>query len=98
MADTIRVVAHIKAKPDKVEEMRNVLTKIVEPTRKEDGCISYTLTQNVADPTDFTFVEEWESAEKMQAHLGSAHIQEALGQLPNVGAADPDIRTYKVLV
>ena len=97
MADTIRAVAHIKARPDKVEAMRELLTGLLEPTRKEDGCLSYILTQNTDDPTDFTFIEEWQSAQHMQTHLGSAHIQEALSHLPNVGAADPDIRTYKVV-
>ena len=93
----IRAVAHIKARSDKVEEMRAVLTALLEPTRREDGCVSYILTQNLDDPTDFTFIEEWESREAIQAHLGSAHVAEALSHLPEVGAADPDIRTYEVL-
>ena len=97
MADTIRAVAHIKARPDKVERMREVLTALLEPTRNEDGCISYVLTQNTDDPTDFTFIEEWQSQEAMQAHLGSEHVAEALSHLPEVGAADPDIRSYKVV-
>ena len=97
MADTIRAVAHIKARADKVEEMREVLMGLLEPTRNEDGCVSYILTQNTADPTDFTFLEEWESEEAMQAHLGSAHVAESLSHLPEVGAADPDIRSYEVI-
>lgn len=98
MADTIRVVAHIKAKADRVDKMREVLSKLVEPTRKEDRCISYIPTQNTDDPTDFTFIEEWDNAERLQAHMGTSHVQEALKHLPDVGAADPDIRTYTVLV
>ena len=97
MADTIRAVAHIKARADKVSEMREVLMGLLEPTRNEAGCVSYILTQNTADPTDFTFLEEWESEAAMQAHLGSAHIAEALARLPEVGAADPDIRSYEVI-
>ena len=97
MADTIRAVAHIRARPDKVERMREVLTALLEPTRQEDGCVSYILTQNTDDPTDFTFIEEWQSVGAMQAHLGSEHVAEALSHLPEVGAADPDIRSYKVV-
>ena len=93
----IRAVAHIKARPDKVAEMREVLMALLEPTRNEEGCVSYVLTQNVDDPTDFTFIEEWESVEAVQAHLSSEHIAAALARLPEVGAADPDIRTYEVL-
>ncbi len=93
----IRAVAHIRARADKVEEMRAVLTALLEPTRREDGCVSYILTQNLDDPTDFTFIEEWKSREAIQAHLGSEHVAEALSHLPEVGAADPDIRSYEVL-
>lgn len=93
----IRAVAHIKARPDKVSEMREVLMALLEPTRNEEGCVSYILTQNTDDPTDFTFIEEWESLEAMSAHLGSSHVEEALSHLSEVGAADPDIRTYEVL-
>ena len=97
MADSIRAVAHIKAQADKVEEMRTVLMALLEPTRNEEGCISYILTQNTDDPTDFTFIEEWASEEAMQKHLGSDHVAEALSHLPEVGAADPDIRSYEVI-
>ena len=93
----IRSVSHSRARPDKVEEMRAVLTALLEPTRREDGCVSYILTQNVDDPTDFTFIEEWTSLGAIQIHLGSAHVAEALSHLPEVGAADPELRTYEVL-
>jgi len=43
---------------DKEEE--ELFCGLIEPTRKESGCISYELLQNRDDPTDFTFVEEWE--------------------------------------
>jgi quinol monooxygenase YgiN len=65
---TIRVVAHIATLPDKVEEVKSVLLRIIEPTRQEDGCIVYELLQNQKDSTDFTFVEEWESQELLNAH------------------------------
>lgn|ERR671932_147600 len=94
---TIRVVAHIVTLPDKVEEVKSVLLSIIEPTRQEDGCIVYELLQNQEDPTDFTFVEEWESQELLNAHLTSVHIAEALLQLKGLIAAEPDIRVYQLL-
>lgn len=94
---TIRVVAHIATLPDKVEEVKTVLLRIIEPTRQEDGCIVYELLQNQEDPTDFTFVEEWESQELLNAHLRSVHIAEALLQLKGLIAAEPDIRIYQLL-
>lgn len=94
---TIRVVAHVVALPDKVEDVKSVLLSIIEPTRQEDGCIVYELLQNQEDPTDFTFVEKWESQELLNAHLTSVHIAEALSQLKGLVAAEPDIRLYQLL-
>ena len=58
--NSIRIVA-IVANPDRVDQVRSILSDLVEPTRNESGGISYELLQNRTDETDFTFVEEWES-------------------------------------
>lgn len=54
----LRVIAHLKAKTDKLEEARELLAGLVAPTRVEEGCVSYELLQDNAEPTEFTFVEE----------------------------------------
>jgi len=97
MSKKIRVVARLIAFPNKVEEAKALLLGLVEPTRKEAGCLQYDLLQNQADPTDFTFVEEWESDESLDAHLGSEHIQSAIAQIPELIASGPDIRRYTLL-
>ncbi|WP_442937325.1 putative quinol monooxygenase [Nostoc sp.] len=68
---TIRIVAHIIALPNKVEELKAVLLELIEPIRQEAGVIEYKLLQNQDDPTDFTFVEEWASSEALNTHLDS---------------------------
>ncbi len=94
---TVRVVARVVALPDKVEEVKSVLIGLLEPTRQEDGCIIYELLHNHEDPTDFTFVEEWESQTLLDAHLASAHIAQAKSQLDGLVATEPDIRLYRLL-
>jgi quinol monooxygenase YgiN len=95
---TIRVIAHLIALPDKVEELKSLLLSVIAPTRQESGCIKYELLQNNNDPTDFTFVEEWESDALLDAHLASTHIQEGLRKLQGIAAAPPDIRRYQLLM
>lgn len=94
---TLRVVARLTAFPDKVAELKSLLLSIIEPTRQEQGCIKYELLQNQADPTDFTFVEEWESAALLEQHLASNHIQAAVQQLEGLAVGPPDIRRYELL-
>lgn len=95
--NSVRCVARILAKPDRVEPVLSILTNVVEPTRKEPGCISYELLQNRADPTDFTFVEEWASDGAIDAHLATQHIQDALSKLAGLLAEAPDIRRHNLI-
>lgn len=93
-ANPLRVIARIKARPEKAGEVRELLCGLIEPTRKESGCISYELLQNREDPTDFTFVEEWESDAAFESHAASDHIEAIGPKLRPVVAEAPDIRTY----
>ncbi|HYJ87023.1 MAG TPA: putative quinol monooxygenase [Pyrinomonadaceae bacterium] len=95
--DSLRVVARIKALPDKVGLVRSILLQLVEPTRKEEGCIVYELLQNKSDPTDFTFVEEWQSESFLNSHANSQHLTGAREKLKGMVAEAPDIRSYSVV-
>ena len=94
---TLRVVAHLTAKPGKIEETRAALTGLVDPTRAETGCIRYELLQNNSHPTDFTFVEEWSGDDALDAHLQSDHIKLVVSKAEELLAAPADIRRYTLL-
>lgn len=95
--EMLRVVARVVALPDKVEEVKSVLIELIEPTRQENGCIVYEMLQNQADPTDFVFVEEWESDAALDAHMSRAHFIEAVSKLDGLLAIPGDIRRYRLV-
>lgn len=90
---SIHVVARVVAIPNKVEELKSLLLGLIEPTRQETGVIKYELLQNQCDPTEFIFVEEWESAEALNTHLASPHVQAALASSEGLIAAPLDVRS-----
>lgn len=90
---SIRIIARIVANPNSMDQVCSILTTLVEPTRKESGCIRYELLQNRSDPTDFTFVEEWLSDASIDAHLRTEHVMTALTKLSDLVPVLPDIRT-----
>ena len=92
--DTLRVIARVRARPGKVNELLSVLSSLVEPTCKEPGCLSYELLQNNEDPTDFTLIEEWQNNTALESHFATKHFKDALAKLPNLVADEPDIRRY----
>lgn len=92
----IRVVAHFKPKPGKLEEARQLLLGFTAPTRAEKGCVFYDLHENPSDPEDLTFIEEWESEADLDAHGGSAHIQAGRQKFPECISV-ADVRRYRMI-
>ncbi len=72
--DLLTVIAHMRAKPGREQDLRDALTSLVEPTSKEGGYVNYDLHQSVEDPGAFFLYENWESAEKLDAHLAAPHL------------------------
>ncbi len=93
----LKVVAHLISKPDTIIQTREVLIRLIEPTRAENGCIVYELFQNNSDPADFTFVVEWINDAALDALLDSPHLIDAKTKLTDLLAAEPDIRRYTLI-
>jgi quinol monooxygenase YgiN len=71
----ITVVAKIRAKEESVETVRSELLNLVEPTRKEEGCIDYQLYQDMREPSVFVFYENWASAADLEKHKNTDHYE-----------------------
>jgi quinol monooxygenase YgiN len=74
---TLKVVAIVETSSEKATELKNVCLRLIEPTRKESGCISYELYEDTTNPGRFTFIEEWESQEHLDVHLKTPHLVSA---------------------
>jgi quinol monooxygenase YgiN len=68
------IIVKFEVKKDKIDFMKKELLKIVELTRKEEGCIQYDLHQDKEDQSVFMFYEIWETVEAWQKHDLQQHI------------------------
>jgi quinol monooxygenase YgiN len=71
----ITVVAKIVAKKKTAESVKSELLKLIAPTRKENGCIDYSLHQDNDDPAVFIFYENWENEACLARHMESDHFK-----------------------
>jgi quinol monooxygenase YgiN len=79
--DLLTVIAFMKAAPGKEAELKAELEALIEPTSQEDGYVNYDLHQGVEDPSTFFFYENWESGEKLDAHLATPHLVRFAGMI-----------------
>ena len=71
----IRVVCKAKLKQDvQIEDYLVLAQEVVAETRKEEGCIMYTLHEDIHDPSILTTIEEWVDEEAINRHNKSEHI------------------------
>ena len=77
----VKVIAKFFVKEDKVEEFLKLASVLVEESRKETGCVSYNLLQDVSNPQTLIMVEEWESAKILKTHIASAHFTSIIPEM-----------------
>ncbi len=87
----LNVVALVETAEEKAEKLKSICLGLIEPTRKEVGCISYNLYQDTTNPGKFIFIENWQSAEHLDVHLKTPHFVKA-------GAAFGEIVTKEIVV
>lgn len=71
----IIVLAQLKAKAGEEEPVKEALTAMVAPTRKEEGCLCYNLHQSKSDPSEFMFYEQWASKAALDVHGKTPHMK-----------------------
>ena len=94
ITNLLTVVAEMLAQPGREAELERQLLALVEPTRKEEGCVQYDVHRATDEAGRFVFYENWASRDLLERHLGSPHLtafREAAGGLL---AEPPRIVTY----
>lgn len=55
------------------DEMLGVLSTLAERTRRDDGCVEYWWSEDLAEPGVFRFFECWETEATFTAHRNAAY-------------------------
>lgn len=70
----LTIVAIIESTDEDRELVQSELEKLIEPTRKEEGCLQYDLHQDNENPNLFLFFENWASRELWQVHMQNDNL------------------------
>lgn len=95
MAEQLVVIAYLTAKSGKEAEARKNIRALLAPTHAEKGCIIYDLHEMHGEPAKFVFYEVWSSAEHLNAHAKSAHLEAFRKMSPGFLAGPVELTMWK---
>ena len=72
--ELLTVLARMRAREGKEQELGDALKSLIEPTLKEKGCVNYDLHRSNSDPGTWMFYENWRTQADLDAHMKSAHF------------------------
>jgi quinol monooxygenase YgiN len=70
-----KVIARLFIKNESIESFKKQAAVIIQKTRKEKGCLFYSLFQDVSSPGEFLFYEEYASQEALDIHSNSEYLK-----------------------
>ena len=76
-----QVVIEFRAKEECVEKLLPWLRQILPDTRCREGCVLIAVTRNQDDPTNFIFVEQWDSRQHYERYFAWRQETGVLDQL-----------------
>jgi quinol monooxygenase YgiN len=90
------IAGAIRIDPSNRDAAVEAAIEMMEATRKESGCISYTFSADLADPGAFRIFEEWESQEALDAHFAAPHMAKFQKQVGGLGVREMKVQRYEI--
>ena len=75
--------------------MVNMAEGLLEPSRSEEGCISYEFLQDPFKPDSFTFLEKWKSQTDLDLHFEKSYFKEFAAKFPKLIVGKASLLSYE---
>ncbi|MGC0422232.1 putative quinol monooxygenase [Embleya sp. AB8] len=75
MTQPFTLVGIARPRPERAEELKQLLLSFVAPTRRESGCLEYHFHEDHDEPGVFVFYEAWRTRADLDAHLELPHMR-----------------------
>nr|WP_221414746.1 putative quinol monooxygenase [Sphingobium lignivorans] len=86
----------IRLPPERLDEARPVLARMVEASRTEPGCVAYSFAEDLLEPGLIRIFELFEDRAAQQAHSTSPHMAAFRAAWEALGIGDRAITEYEV--
>lgn len=91
----LKIVAKSVLKKGEKENFLQSVKELIEKSRQESGCISYSLFEDINDDSVLTFIEEWKDIKAIEEHNNSEHFKTLFLPLEQFCIGKSEINVYK---
>ncbi|PKV50999.1 quinol monooxygenase YgiN [Aquimarina sp. MAR_2010_214] len=88
------VIARLGVQKESVEQFLTYAKKMVQESNIEEGCISYSLYQEIDNSTGFIFYEEYTDMDAVNTHNSSNHFKEFISLVSSMLTLEPIIEVF----
>jgi quinol monooxygenase YgiN len=92
----IVVNARIESTRDDIRILTPTLMEMEAASRAEEGCLGYSFSVELSNPSIIHVTEKWASTEALQAHFKSAHMAAFQRKIAQYPPTSTDVKFYRV--
>ncbi len=89
------IIGTIRLPPERLDEARPAMQRMISGSRAEAGCIDYSYAQDVLDPGLIHVTEVWSDRAALDAHFHSPHIADWRASWATLGIGDRNLMLYE---
>lgn len=95
--NSIKVIAILKSKSGKRDELFNILLELIKPSREEPGNIMYIIHLSLDNLNEIMFDELWIDEEALYKHFQQPHMKEIQKRIQPLLETPTELKIYSYL-
>ena len=80
----ISMILRVHPPADSREQLKSAMRALVEPSRREPGCIRYELYQDIEKEGDLILIESWRDQAALDEHLAKPYLKDFSARFADV--------------
>jgi quinol monooxygenase YgiN len=90
------IAGTVRVPPENLGSLKPHMLKMLSASRAEDGCITYSYGEDVAEPGLIRVFEAWRDQAAIEAHFKAAHMAIWRTACAEHGVSDRKLSAYEV--
>ena len=93
---TLIIAGTVRVPPENLARFKPHMERMLAASRAEDGCLTYSYAEDVAEPGLIRVFEAWRDQAAIDAHFQTSHMAEWRAAWPQFGVSDRRLALYEV--